>query len=95
MRSRGQEIGLSVVSLLRLLAVLAWASGLAYTIFSAIDYAGHSSSTFSGAISTFCFGLMMTIPAGGVLFGLSAVILSLDNRSKASRNASAQSESTE
>ena len=93
MRSRGQEIGLSVVSLLRLLAVLAWASGLAYTIFSAIDYADHSSSTFSGAISVFCFGLMMTIPAGGVLFGLSAVILSLD-KSKASRNASDQSEST-
>ncbi len=94
MENRRLEIKLSIVSLLRILAVLAWASGLIYITFSAIDYASHASVTAEEIMSSIFFGLMMTIPAGGVLLGLSWVV-SLISEIKQGQTASDKSRPAE
>ena len=74
MGNRKLEISLSIVSLLRILAVLAWACGLIYTSFSASNYADHTFASTKETVSIIFFGLMMTILAGGVLYGLSWIV---------------------
>jgi hypothetical protein len=74
MGNRKLEISLSIASLLRILAVLAWACGLIYTGFSASNYASHVFATTEETVSVIFFGLMMTILAGGVLYGLSWIV---------------------
>ncbi|MBM4461861.1 MAG: hypothetical protein FJ012_00815 [Chloroflexi bacterium] len=74
MGSRKPEIGLTIVSLLRILAVLAWACGLIYTSFAASNYADRTFATTKETVSIIFFGLMMTIVAGGVLYGLSWIV---------------------
>jgi hypothetical protein len=74
MGNRKLEISLSIASLLRILAVLAWICGLIYTGFSASNYASHVFATTEETVSMIFFGLMMTILAGGVLYGLSWIV---------------------
>ncbi len=68
------ELRLSVVSLLRILALLAWICGLAYTIFSASDYADHTFGTTEELLSIIFFGLMWTLLSGGVLYALASIV---------------------
>jgi hypothetical protein len=94
MGSRKLEISLSIVSLLRILAILAWACGLIYTSFSASNYANHTFATTEETVSIIFFGLMMTILAGGVLYGLSWII-SLIQGIGQSRSGSEESKTSE
>jgi hypothetical protein len=65
------QIIYSVTSLLRFLAYVAWAAGLIYAILAAVvlDYVNGGARA-----AQFFYGLMLTIPSGGILYGLSYII---------------------
>ena len=65
------QIIYSVTSLLRFLAYVAWAAGLIYAILAAVvlDYVNGGARA-----AQFFYGLMLTLPSGGLLYGISYVI---------------------
>ena len=65
------QIIYSVTSLLRFLAYVAWAAGLIYAILAAVvlDYVNGVARA-----AQFFYGLMLTLPSGGLLYGISYVI---------------------
>ncbi|UCC59746.1 MAG: hypothetical protein JSW38_00400 [Dehalococcoidia bacterium] len=65
------QIIYSVTSLLRFLAYVAWGSGLIYAVLTAVslDYINGGAKA-----AQFFFGLMITLPSGGLLYGLSFII---------------------
>jgi hypothetical protein len=78
MKADSQEVSGSVASLLKFLAYAAWGSGLLYTIITgvALDYVDGGARA-----AQFFFGLVLTLPAGGLLYGLSYGILLYGDRS--------------
>ena len=76
MESSQVRVSYSVASLLRLLAYVVWVSGLIYTILSVItlDYVDGNARA-----AQFFFGSVLTVPSGGVLYGLAHVILVFQN----------------
>ena len=85
------QIIYSVTSLLKFLAYVAWAAGLIYTILTAVtlDYVNGGAKA-----AQFFFGLMLTLPSGGLLYGMSYVI-SLLQESNAAKSAASESKSAE
>jgi hypothetical protein len=76
--SRGQN-SYTVISLLRFLAYVAWIVGLIYTVVTTttLEYIN------AGArIGQFLFGLLITLPSGGVLYGLAHLMLLFQERSE-------------
>ncbi len=71
MESSQVQVSYSVASLLRFLAYVTWGAGLIYTILSVItlDYVDGNARA-----AQFFFGLVLTLPSGGALYGLSYLI---------------------
>lgn len=91
MKTAKVQIVYSVTSLLKFLAYAAWVAGLIYTILTAVtlDYVNGGAKA-----AQFFFGLMLTLPSGGLLYGLSYVI-SLLQESNTTKSVASESKSAE
>lgn len=85
------QIVYTVTSLLKFLAYVAWAAGLIYTILTAVtlDYVNGGAKA-----AQFFFGLMLTLPSGGLLYGL-AYLISLFQLTNTAKPAATESKSAE